>query len=330
MRFPGRLLMILVAGSLGASLTALAETPTGPPDEAATSFAGDDISIETFRSQLSQYGEWGRDEAGDYWRPTATAEDWRPYRDGRWLLLEDDLGWYWRSSEPWAWATNHYGRWARNGDRDWIWRPDLDWAPAWTAWAETDEAIGWAPMPPEGEPDAADWTFVAIGDFLGGDFTEVVLDAEGNAARLENARLGRTEMSDGAARNAFLAPERLGIDEGEPAMAEAGAESAEENAIHPLVAAVRLPKAKPDAAWIAANVRRIEPVRYHAPRRAPPAAQARRPTPPPGLYGPEIGYTMDGRPIRIHRPHGYWNGYQPAPPPPPGWGPRYRSMPPGW
>jgi probable HAF family extracellular repeat protein len=97
----------------------------------------------------SDEGNWV--EAGNYgycYRPRVS-DDWRPYRDGHWVWT--DRGWYWDSNERFAWATYHYGRWVRIGGTGWCWVPGHQWAPAWVSWRESDQNVGWAPLPPEAD-----------------------------------------------------------------------------------------------------------------------------------------------------------------------------------
>jgi probable HAF family extracellular repeat protein len=105
---------------------------------------------DVFYTRLSSdEGSWV--EAGNYgycFRPRVSG-DWRPYRDGHWVWT--DHGWYWDSNERFAWATYHYGRWIDIGGTGWCWVPGNQWAPAWVSWRESDENIGWAPLPPEAD-----------------------------------------------------------------------------------------------------------------------------------------------------------------------------------
>jgi hypothetical protein len=112
----------------------------------------DEDDYDVFYSNLSPEGSWV--EAGNYgycFRPHVSA-DWRPYEDGHWVWT--DRGWYWDSNEPFGWATYHYGRWARIGGTGWCWVPGQQWAPAWVSWRESDEHVGWAPLPPEADVSA--------------------------------------------------------------------------------------------------------------------------------------------------------------------------------
>jgi probable HAF family extracellular repeat protein len=107
-------------------------------------------NYNVFYSKLSaDEGNWV--EAGDYgycFRPRVS-RDWRPYQDGHWVWT--DRGWYWDSNERFAWATYHYGRWADISGTGWCWIPGNQWAPAWVSWRQSDEDVGWAPLPPEAD-----------------------------------------------------------------------------------------------------------------------------------------------------------------------------------
>jgi probable HAF family extracellular repeat protein len=112
----------------------------------------DEDDYDVFYSRLSPEGSWI--EAGDYgycFRPRV-ARDWRPYEDGHWVWT--DRGWYWDSNERFGWATYHYGRWVSIRGTGWCWVPGHLWAPAWVSWRESDEHVGWAPLPPEADVSA--------------------------------------------------------------------------------------------------------------------------------------------------------------------------------
>jgi probable HAF family extracellular repeat protein len=123
-----------------------------PPQEQAQGerlSESDEDDYDVFYSRLSPEGSWI--EAGNYgycFRPRV-ARDWRPYEDGHWVWT--DRGWYWESNESFGWATYHYGRWVRIGGTGWCWVPGHQWAPAWVSWRESDEHVGWAPLPPEAD-----------------------------------------------------------------------------------------------------------------------------------------------------------------------------------
>jgi hypothetical protein len=140
------------AGLLGLGLAVGVMTPlTGliAPTEAVAQERDADYS--QFYDQLEEHGRWKEHPRFGYvWLPNADDGNWRPYTVGHWVNTEEH-GWYWNSEEPWGWATYHYGRWVRDEEEGWIWIPGREWAPAWVAWRESDEYIGWAPLPPEAE-----------------------------------------------------------------------------------------------------------------------------------------------------------------------------------
>jgi hypothetical protein len=107
-----------------------------------------EISFEFFFDNLSPYGEWIEvDGYGTCWVPSGMDENWAPYTDGYWTYT--DAGWTWVSYEDFGDIVYHYGRWVRVVDTGWCWVPDYEWGPAWVSWRQTDEHIGWAPLPPE-------------------------------------------------------------------------------------------------------------------------------------------------------------------------------------
>ena len=104
--------------------------------------------VSYFYEALDDGGVWmNHPRYGDVWQPYVD-ESWRPYTLGRWAY-SDDYGWTWVSDEPFGWAVYHYGRWSYDADYGWLWVPGTEWAPAWVAWRQSEEAIGWAPLPPE-------------------------------------------------------------------------------------------------------------------------------------------------------------------------------------
>ena len=104
--------------------------------------------VSYFYEALDDGGVWiNHPRYGDVWQPYVD-ENWRPYTLGRWAY-SDDYGWTWVSDEPFGWAVYHYGRWSYDGDYGWLWVPGTEWAPAWVAWRQSEDAIGWAPLPPD-------------------------------------------------------------------------------------------------------------------------------------------------------------------------------------
>ncbi len=101
-----------------------------------------------FYDGLAPYGRWLDVNGYGYcWRPTIAVASWRPYVDGCWVW--SSLGWAWQSNEPFGWATYHYGRWVNLSRYGWVWAPGNEWAPAWVAWRQSRDCVGWAPLPPE-------------------------------------------------------------------------------------------------------------------------------------------------------------------------------------
>ena len=111
---------------------------------------------------LDNYGSWQTDPSyGEVWYPRV-ADDWAPYRDGRWSWM-DWYGWNWVSYDPWGWAPYHYGRWCYT-DRGWGWWPGARygrhyWSPGlvafvgWDSWGGRRAGlgfggIGWIPLAP--------------------------------------------------------------------------------------------------------------------------------------------------------------------------------------
>jgi hypothetical protein len=108
-----------------------------------------EVNISLFFDQLSTDGRWAQHPRwGWVWYPTTVDANWRPYTRGRWVWTEE-YGWYWQSEERFGWATYHYGRWGYDDVYGWVWVPGDRWAPAWVAFRYSDQAIGWAPLPPE-------------------------------------------------------------------------------------------------------------------------------------------------------------------------------------
>ncbi len=110
---------------------------------------GDVGDVNYFYEELESDGRWfEHEEYGYVWTPYRVAGDWRPYTRGRWVMT-DTHGWFWVSDEPFGWATYHYGRWFHDRRHGWVWVPGTRWGPAWVAWRESDDYIGWAPLPPD-------------------------------------------------------------------------------------------------------------------------------------------------------------------------------------
>jgi len=119
---------------------------TPPQSVAPQPMALPDYSL--FYEGLAPYGRWFEVNGYGYcWRPTISVAGWRPYVDGCWVW--SSLGWAWQTNEPFGWATYHYGRWVNLASYGWVWVPGSEWAPAWVAWRQSRDCVGWAPLPPE-------------------------------------------------------------------------------------------------------------------------------------------------------------------------------------
>jgi hypothetical protein len=117
-----------------------------PPNVAPQPVVEPDYSL--FYESLAPYGRWLEVNGYGYcWLPTINVAGWRPYVDGCWVWSA--LGWAWQSNEPFGWATYHYGRWLDLAGYGWVWVPGSEWSPAWVAWRQSRDCIGWAPLPPE-------------------------------------------------------------------------------------------------------------------------------------------------------------------------------------
>jgi len=133
MKIKTLLITILLAVSFGVVLPRQAEAS---------------VTFSYFYDSLSPYGDWvDVDTYGYCWQPRGVDADWRPYTDGYWSYT--DAGWTWVSYEDFGSITYHYGRWVRLEDIGWVWKPDYQWGPAWVSWRQSDDYIGWAPLPPD-------------------------------------------------------------------------------------------------------------------------------------------------------------------------------------
>jgi hypothetical protein len=89
-------------------------------------------------ADLDPYGSWETSSTyGPVWYPTVVADDWAPYRFGRWAWVRG-FGYAWVDDAPWGYAPSHYGRWVHVGGR-WGWCPGRYvvrpvWSPAFVAW----------------------------------------------------------------------------------------------------------------------------------------------------------------------------------------------------
>jgi hypothetical protein len=110
---------------------------------------------------LDGQGEWiDEPEYGHVWRPLYVANDWAPYRYGRWAFVAP-WGWTWIDDARWGFAPFHYGRWAFVRHR-WCWVPGPRhlrpyYAPALVGWVggpsvgvsvSFGSGVGWFPLAP--------------------------------------------------------------------------------------------------------------------------------------------------------------------------------------
>ena len=140
-----------------------------------------------FYGRLAPHGRWiDVSGYGLCFQPgQARVTTWRPYVDGCWSW--STLGWAWQSNEPFGWATYHYGRWINLSRHGWLWVPGCEWAPAWVAWRQSRDYIGWAPLPPEPGPcisiqrdcdtrynlGPASYTFISVTNFVRPSYTTI-------------------------------------------------------------------------------------------------------------------------------------------------------------
>ena len=105
------------------------------------------ISIQTFYSELSPYGQWVDDpQYGYVWIP-GVQRGFRPYyTGGHWVMTS--YGLMWVSDYSWGWAPFHYGRWLYTSYYGWVWIPDTTWGPSWVTWRWGGDYCGWAPLGP--------------------------------------------------------------------------------------------------------------------------------------------------------------------------------------
>ena len=137
------------------------------------------VDNAVFYDRLSPHGSWTWTQGQYVWVPRGVDRSWRPYTRGRWVYTA--AGWTWASEEPFGWATYHYGRWGYSDRMGWFWVPGNRWAPAWVAWRQDDDYLGWAPLPPTydrggidininiGNVPAYYWSVVPSRDFLAPD-----------------------------------------------------------------------------------------------------------------------------------------------------------------
>lgn len=154
-----------VHGSMGN--LGLASPPPSQPVEAAR--LGLAPALRPFYDELTPYGDWMPVEPhGWVFRPRVNTVAWRPYRDGHWEPSYA-FGWVWESNDEFGWITDHYGFWFHDDFQGWLWQPYGAWAPAWVAWVQVGDYVGWAPLAPDGATEST--------NLPGGAFTYVSLNS---------------------------------------------------------------------------------------------------------------------------------------------------------
>ncbi len=145
---------------------------TAAPSHAYSNGPRFSVDVSVFYDGLSAYGSWySSPRLGLVWSPRGVPVSWQPYSEGRWVYTE--YGWTWVSDYDWGWAPFHYGRWDFDPVIGWVWVPGTEWAPAWVDFYQSDDWIGWSPLPPGAsfrsrvryrDPDR--YVFVPERDFL--------------------------------------------------------------------------------------------------------------------------------------------------------------------
>ncbi len=189
MRLKNRVFFLVLALSVAVGLLVPAQ-----PARAYTS-----VSVSFFYDSLAPYGSWVT--VGSYgrcWRPAHVSAGWQPYLYGKWIYT--DAGWTWVSFDPWGGDPYHYGTWVSTAGYGWIWVPGTIWAPAWVTWYMTDDAFGWAPVPPSFyvgisgyvgpavTVSRSAYVFVPAQQFAGVNVSSVRVPATQNATFISRAR----------------------------------------------------------------------------------------------------------------------------------------------
>jgi hypothetical protein len=126
-------------------------------DALATSTSAAHVIQRYGLADLDTAGEWIiAQDLGALWRPKV-AEDWLPFRNGRWRWYEG-LGYTWIGDEKWAWLPYHYGRWMRLDNLGWVWAPSKNgvFKPGEVYWVRGKSFVGWGPLAPGEQWDPAD------------------------------------------------------------------------------------------------------------------------------------------------------------------------------
>jgi hypothetical protein len=174
---------VLIAGL---ALPATTLLPVNAPFAISKAFAGGPTTVAEFKSILAGYGKWGtHDKYGDIWVPTVTPPGWHPYPACQWVFTKQ--GWYFNDTTAWGSIVHHYGRWQNDLQIGWFWVPDQDWSPGWVVWRQSDQWVGWAPMPPQQDVQLVSssdfnndklWTFMAADKFRSGGCGDTVVASQ--------------------------------------------------------------------------------------------------------------------------------------------------------
>jgi hypothetical protein len=134
------------------------------PTPARSTTVAEEVSFEYFYDALYPYGHWIEVEGyGSCWTPDRVDADWAPYTNGDWVYTNG--GWTWIGEEDFSGIVYHYGRWILVDDVGWCWVPGYVWGPAWVAWRDGEDYIGWAPLPPEATWELAVGIGVWVDDY---------------------------------------------------------------------------------------------------------------------------------------------------------------------
>ncbi len=184
------------------------------------------LSVGVFYNELAPYGQWVDCDYGYGWAP-AVAAGWQPYSDGEWIWT--DYGWTWVSYDPWPDDPFHYGSWAWDDPWGWVWIPGTVWAPAWVTWYDSDDFIGWAPLPPafsftaygySGDPvvvPRTDYVFVPSRRFADADVRGVRVPVSRNETFLRRGRaITAFRVAGGVVTNTALPLARVRAAMGRP------------------------------------------------------------------------------------------------------------------
>jgi hypothetical protein len=174
---------VLIAG-LALPVTTL--LPAIAPFPITKAHAAGPTTVAEFKSILAGYGKWGtHDKYGDIWVPSVTPPGWHPYPACQWVFTKQ--GWYFNDNTAWGSIVHHYGRWSNDPQIGWFWVPDQDWSPGWVVWRQSDQWVGWAPMPPQQEFQLVSssefnndklWTFMAADKFRSGGCGDTVVASQ--------------------------------------------------------------------------------------------------------------------------------------------------------